>query len=121
MLASPSGIALPKLQHRFDLRVALITAVALLIAQFGAMTHAYSHDSPVKPGSTHQSNPGSHAFCSDCLNFAPLLSAAGTPIPLPTIQLQGRGFGVPAECRSLVDLPPHLAFRSRAPPATPSF
>jgi hypothetical protein len=109
------------LPHRFELRVAVITAVALLIAQFGAMAHAYSHDAALKAASTHQSIPGSHDFCSDCLNFAPLLSPAGTSAALPLIEPQGRGFGVPAECRSLVDLSPHLAFRSRAPPATPRF
>jgi hypothetical protein len=107
------------LSHRFDLRVAVITAVALLIAQFGAMAHAYSHGPALKGAPTHQSNPGSHDYCSDCLNFAPLLSPAGTPAALPLIEPQGRGFAVPAACRSLVYLSPRLAFRSRAPPATP--
>jgi hypothetical protein len=120
-LASPQGIALVKLQHRFELRVAVITAIALLIAQLGAMTHAYSHTSDITPASTHQSTPGTHDFCSDCLSFAPVLSAAGTPAALPFIEPQSCSAGVHAECRSLVDHHPHLAFRSRAPPLTPRF
>jgi hypothetical protein len=108
---------LSKFSHRFELRAALITVVALLIAQFGAMTHAYAHTSDITPTPAHQSTLGSHDLCSDCLSFAPLLSAAGTPAALPCIEPQGRSFGVHAECRSLVDRPPHLAFRSRAPPA----
>ena len=121
MLAFPQGIALAKLLHRFELRVAVITAVALLIAQLGAMTHAYSHTPDRTPASTQTSAPGTHDFCSDCLSFAPLLAAAGTPAALPFIEPQGCSVVGHADCRSLVDRHPHLAFRSRAPPLSPSF
>jgi hypothetical protein len=94
----------------------VITAVALLIAQFGAMAHAYSHDSGIARGAAHQSNPGSHDFCGDCLNFAPLLASAGSPTPLPVLLPQARSVGPRAAGTSLVDHPRHLAFRSRAPP-----
>jgi hypothetical protein len=109
---------LKKLQHRFGLRIAAIAALALLIAQLGAMTHAYSHDAAAAPVSTHQPQPAGHEFCGDCLNFAPLLSAAGAPAALPFIEPQGRSFALHAERSSLVDRHPHLAFRSRAPPVT---
>ena len=104
------------MQIRLQFRIAVITAIALLIAQIGAMTHAYSHVAQVAPPSAHQSLLNSHDFCNDCLNFAPLLSAAGTPAALPVVVPQGRGFGLTAACRSLVNRRPLLAFRSRAPP-----
>lgn len=107
-----------KLPQRSRLRIAVITAAALLIAQFGAMAHAYSHISGFDRSATHQSNPGNHDFCGDCLNFAPLLAAAGAPAPLPFVLPQACGSGGSAPCSSLVDHRPHLAFRSRAPPVT---
>jgi hypothetical protein len=106
-----------KLQHRLDIRIALIAAVALLIAQTGAMAHAYSHVPALQSTSQHQSGQDSHDLCSDCLAFAPLLSAAGTPAALLAVQPQGQ---CPTE-QATVDLPIgrslNLAFRSRAPPA----
>jgi len=107
---------LPRSVRRFELRIAVITAVALLIAQFGALAHAYSHTPAAAPASAHQSNSGSHDFCGDCLNFAPVLSAAGTPDALPVTVPQGRSLAAIAGCRSLLDLSLTLAFRSRAPP-----
>jgi hypothetical protein len=117
----PLGIALARQLHRFQLRVALVTAVALLFAQIGAMTHAYSHTADITPASAHQSLPGAHDVCGDCLSFAPLLSAAGTPSALPFIEPQGRSPGIPAQSISRVERSPHLAFRSRAPPVTHGF
>jgi hypothetical protein len=104
------------LKPHFKLRFAAIAAIAVLIAQLGAVAHAYAHVADLHPASTYQANTGSHDFCSDCLSFAPLLSAAGAPAALPLIEPPGRGAGVHAECRSLVDRHLHLAFRSRAPP-----
>jgi hypothetical protein len=104
------------LKPRLELRFAAITAIAVLIAQLGAVAHAYAHVPDIHPASTYQVNTGSHDFCSDCLNFAPLLSAAGAPAALPLIEPPGRSAGVHDEFRSLVDRHLHLAFRSRAPP-----
>jgi hypothetical protein len=109
---------LSKLKHRFELRTALITAVALLIAQFGAMAHGYTHDSGIERNSAHLSDTSSHEICGDCLNFAPLLSAAGAPAALPYIAPQGRGAPLRTAARSLLARRPLLAFRSRAPPAS---
>jgi hypothetical protein len=89
---------------------------ALLFAQLGAMSHAYSHDAT--RSSTHQIAANSHDLCNDCLAYAPLLSAAGTPTALPLIQPPGRGPATSATVRSLVELGPIPAFRSRAPPFT---
>jgi hypothetical protein len=101
---------LPRIQQRCGFRIALITAVALLIAQMGAMSHAYSH--------AHQSGLGSHEFCNDCLGFAPLLSAGAVPTALPQVVPQGRVVAAPVAGASLVDRSVILAFRSRAPPAS---
>lgn len=108
-----------RLSSPLEFRVALIAALALFFAQIGAMAHAYSHTPESGASSSHQTNLGIHDFCKDCLNFAPLLSAAGGPAALP--------FAVPPPCRSapqaqiarLVDLEFLLGFRSRAPPFSP--
>jgi len=101
---------LPRIQQRFGFRIALITVVALLIAQMGAMSHAYSH--------AHQSGLGNHESCNDCLGFAPLLSAGAAPAALPQVEPQGRVVAVPVAGTSLVDRCVILAFRSRAPPTS---
>jgi hypothetical protein len=104
------------MKRRFELRFAAITAIAVLIAQLGAMTHAYAHVPGLHLAAAYQTNAGNHDSCSDCLNFAPLLSAAGAPAALPLIEPPGRSAGVDTAYRSLVDRHLHLAFRSRAPP-----
>lgn len=104
-----------KLSHRFGFRLAAMAVVALLIAQLGAMSHAYSHDG-ADSSSTRQIGASSHHPCNDCLAYSPLLSAAGTPSPLPFIEPQGRSAATRAMARSLVGLSLTLAFRSRAPP-----
>src|ERR1700722_6403793 len=86
-----SGSALPRLNKHLEFRVALIAALALFFAQLGAMAHAYSHSPEKPPVSSQQGTSGVHDFCKDCLNFAPLLSAAGVPVSLP--------FAVPQACR----------------------
>jgi hypothetical protein len=109
---------LKKPTHRFGFRLAVIAALALFIAQLGAMNHAYSHVPGANTTSSHPT-PASHDVCDDCLNFAPLLSAAGAPTALPLIQPPGRGMAAHAVVIDPVHLHPHLSFRSRAPPVTP--
>ena len=114
---------LTKLLHHFGRRITLITAAALLLAQIGAMTHAYSHDAASAQSSTHRiaagigAGAGGHEFCNDCLTFAPLLSAGGAPDQLPFAEPQGRSVAVHAALTSLVDRSSTLAFRPRGPPA----
>jgi hypothetical protein len=109
---------LARLKHRLKLRFALIAAMALVIAQLGAMAHAYTHVPETRAVSAQQTSPGVHDFCSDCLNFAPLLAAAGAPAVLPFALPQGCCVAPQAQRDSLLDLKLLLAFRSRAPPAT---
>jgi hypothetical protein len=109
--------ALARLQQRYELRIAVIAAIALFFAQIGAMTHAYSHTPETRTVST-QPTPGAHDTCNDCLNFAPLLASAGAPSILPFVQPAGRSVAPRPAFSSFVDLRPRLAFRSRAPPVT---
>lgn len=103
--------------RRFAMRIAFMAALALLSAQFGALGHAYSHDAGLKPVPAHKLLPSSHDFCSDCLAFAPLLSGAGAPSPVPALLAHGAPPMAASGGRALIGLAPRLAFRSRAPPA----
>jgi hypothetical protein len=106
------------LKHRLKLRFAVIAALALIIAQLGAMAHAYTHVPETRAVSAQQTSPSVHDFCGDCLNFAPLLAAAGAPAALPFDLPQGCCVAPQSQRDSLLDLKLLLAFRSRAPPAT---
>ena len=93
-----------------------MTAMALLVSQFAAQAHAYSH---LRPGSDSMQQLDSHGrLCSECLSFAPLLSTAGSlaRLPVPPPQDGSAASGVTAA--SLLSRSPTPAFRSRAPPAT---
>jgi hypothetical protein len=100
---------------RFELRFACFAAVALLIAQLGAIAHAYAHLT-VARAELQQPLPSQHEACGECLNFAPLLAAAAAPTVLPLLLAPPRADAVvaPRATRSAGDLA--LAFRSRAPP-----
>ncbi len=98
---------------RFDFRTAFLAVAALLFAQLGAMTHAYSHD-PTS-STTPRTSLSAHDLCKDCMAYAPLLSAS-TPTALPAFEPQSGRSGAVASATSLLDLAPPLAFRSRAPP-----
>jgi hypothetical protein len=105
------------LKHRLKLRFAVIAALALVIAQFGAMAHAYTHV-PETRAVSQQASPNVHDLCSDCLNFAPLLAAAGALAGLPFALPQGLCVARQSQLDSPLDLKLLLAFRSRAPPPT---
>jgi hypothetical protein len=94
-----------------------MTAMALLIAQFAAQAHTYSH---LRPGtdSTDQSDSRGR-LCSECLSFAPLLAAAGSTGQLPAVASQGVGDSADVLVVSLISRAPTLAFHSRAPPRIP--
>ena len=109
---------MPSIAQRFEFRIALIAAIALLIAQVGAVSHAYSHVATLGGAGAHQSGLGSHEICNDCLGFAPLLSAGAAPAALPQITPQGPVVAALVAGTSFVDRSPILAFRSRAPPAS---
>jgi hypothetical protein len=103
--------------HRLEFRIAALVALALFIAQMGAIAHAYTHK-PSTSTSAYQQIANSHEFCGDCLNFAPLLAAAGTPAVLPFSLQFTQSPPPPAPPASFLDHRTYLAFRSRAPPVT---
>ena len=91
-------------------------AMALLIAQFGAQAHAYSH---LRADSAATDQLDSHGkLCSDCLAFAPLLATAGSPSHLFAMAPQGVVAAPGVAVASLITRFPTPAFRSRAPPST---
>ncbi|HEX3912478.1 MAG TPA: hypothetical protein VHW71_03130 [Steroidobacteraceae bacterium] len=120
MLASAAtfiGVLLFNRSHRREFRVAAFVALALFVAQIGAIAHSYTHQ-PSTGTSTYQKIANNHEFCADCLNFAPLLAAAGTPALLPVSLQFTQSPPPPAPPASFLDHRSYLAFRSRAPPVT---
>jgi hypothetical protein len=106
---------LKRLNKKTNLRIALMMAMALLIAQFGAQAHAYSHLHAAS-GATEQLD--SHGkLCSECLSFAPLLATAGSPSHLFAIAPQGVSAAPDVTVASLITRSPLPAFQSRAPPS----
>jgi hypothetical protein len=106
--------ALQRLSRQSRLRVALMTAMALLIAQFAAQAHAYSH---LRPGSDSTDQFDSRGrLCSECLSFAPLLATAGSTGQQPVVTPQIVGAAPSVSVASLISRSTVLAFRSRAPP-----
>jgi hypothetical protein len=102
------------LSKRTRLRLALVIATALLIAQFGAQAHAYSH---IHASSVATEQLGSHdRLCTQCLSFAPLLATAGTPSHLFAIVSQGIAAAPGVAVASLITEPAVPSFQSRAPP-----
>jgi hypothetical protein len=106
-----------RLSRKIELRVAFITAIALLVAQFGAQAHAYTH---LRLGADTTDQLDSHGrLCTDCLSFAPLQAKAGGH-SLPVV-FAPQGVEV-APASAVVSLAARVftpAFRSRAPPAIP--
>lgn len=113
--------ALKSVPTRYELRFAVLAAIALLFAQVGAIAHAYAHDASSLVASHHSganshSAANSHDLCNDCLAYAPLLAAAGAPVSVPLIEVERSVANVNGTSASLVGLTLTLAFRSRAPP-----
>jgi hypothetical protein len=103
-----------KRSHRVEFRITALAVLAFFLAQMGAIAHAYTHQPSTQTSTTQQS----HELCGDCLNFAPLLTTAGTPATLP-FSLQHSQSGQPSAApASFLDHRTYLAFRSRAPPIT---
>jgi hypothetical protein len=101
--------------HRLGFRIVALAALALFIAQLGAIAHAYTHRPPGQP-SAYQLTQNSHELCGDCLNFAPLLAPAGTPAAQPFSLQHSQSAPPSAAPASFLDHRTYLAFRSRAPP-----
>ena len=92
--------------------LARLLPLALLVAQFGAEAHAFSHLRPDPDGI-----PSSTQSCATCLSFAPVTGGVGAATA-PAISdpcLVGLESLAPAD--SFVSQSPLSAYQSRAPPS----
>jgi len=112
-----SGIALRKFPQNSAFCFALIAAIVLVLAQLGAMNHAYSHV-PQVAATVQDANPAAHAICDECLSFAPMLSSAGSPSVSTFVAPPARAIALAAVAAALLNHRLDLAFRSRAPPVS---
>ncbi len=86
-------------------------ALALLVAQFGAEAHAYSHLAKDPLGA-----PNSLQSCTKCLSFAPVtMAVGGTPYLVLTERCIAEP-ALPAVTISILGRFPFPAFQPRAPP-----
>jgi hypothetical protein len=108
---------LKKIAHKSPFALAVVAALLLVLAQLGAMNHAYSHV-PQASASVQDSSPASHAVCDECLSFAPLLSSAGSPVIAQFVTPPARAIALRAIAASALNDRLDLAFRSRAPPVS---
>jgi len=100
--------------RRYGARLGELLALALLIAQTGAVMHEYVHlsasrESRGAPATSSQS-------CPDCLAYAPVLAAAGGTGHSPTFARARVGKTYRTPVAPLVGYSPQHAFLSRAPP-----
>jgi hypothetical protein len=99
------------LKARTQPLVHVALALTLVVAQFLALAHGYSHLRDGEPrGSSTQ-------VCSECLASSPLLSGADAPVHALALLHAGHSapFVLPTE--SVVERFRHRPFQSRAPPA----
>src|SRR5213082_4038558 len=68
-------------RRRYGARLGELLALALLIAQTGAVMHEYVHLSASRES---RGAPASSQSCPDCLAYAPVLAAAGGTGHSPT-------------------------------------
>lgn len=91
--------------------IARVLSLALLVGQFGAEAHAYSHLADDSKGL-----PGASQSCRACLSFAPVQAAVGgSPTVLVMAPCVAESFA-PLDEILVPDSPSRRAFQSRAPP-----
>jgi hypothetical protein len=95
-------------------RLGVFLALALVVAQTGAVLHECSHlrasrESRGVPATSTQS-------CPACLSYAPVLAAAGGTSQALTAAVAQAGKTPRTPVAPLVGYSPQHAFRSRAPP-----
>lgn len=88
----------------------MLVALALVVAQTGAVVHGYSHlRAPSEPARSTQS-------CADCLAFSPLLSAVGATNHSFVVARMETGTIYRSPAAPLVGQSTQHAFLARAPP-----
>jgi hypothetical protein len=97
-------------RHRRQL-IARVLALTLLLAQFGAQAHAYSHLASDLRGAPHALQS-----CATCLSFAPVTMAVGSaPCVMPVAHCAAEP-ALPVAAVSIPDASPFPAYQPRAPP-----
>lgn len=88
----------------------MLLALALVLAQTGAVVHGYSHlRVPSEPARSTQS-------CPDCLGFSPLLTTAGGTSHGFALMPAHPGTGYRPPVAPVFGHPTSYAFHARAPP-----
>jgi hypothetical protein len=90
----------------------VLLALMLLLGQIAAQTHAYTHLRLTGDPAA----PGQHTPCSECLSFAPLVSATHSSHGVPEFQFEDVRTKVDADSVSLISRRTSHSFQSRAPP-----
>lgn len=96
--------------YRFRL-IGRVLALALLVAQFGAEIHVYSH-SLTNP----TERQGAARSCGYCLASSQLQIAVGAPVSAMPVRSLAWVTIVPEASAPVIRSEPFRAFRSRAPP-----
>ena len=86
--------------------------MVLLVAQFGAEIHLYSH-----PLADSSEKLGAARSCGTCLASSQLQNAVGCAAPAAPVRSVAWVAVVPEASLSATRISPFRAFRSRAPPA----
>lgn len=92
----------------------VLLALTLLLGQVAAQAHAYSH---LRASGDPATPTGQHAPCTECLSFAPLLSATHGSHAAVEFQFEGPQARIDADSASLITSSTPHGFQSRAPPA----
>jgi len=106
------GIVMLQMTRKRVAQIGRWMALALLVAQFGAEIHIYSH--PLADPSDRMSAARS---CGTCLASSQLQIAVGTPPPVIPVRSVAWVTVVPEAAAPTTRSEPFRAFRSRAPPA----
>ena len=98
--------------------LSLLLALIVLVAQFGAQAHAYTH---LAKNTEPAQNSAHRTPCVECSAFAPLLAAV-SGVSYPTIAAVVEPPAIAAtRAAGLPRAAPCTASRSRAPPAQSMF
>jgi hypothetical protein len=92
----------------------VLLVVSLLLAQGAAFAHVSAHFKA--SGDTTGFAGKATQLCSECLEGAPLLGAAGTPHVPSVIRVNGAVVPIPVRVSTPAEHRTYYAFRSRAPP-----
>ena len=100
-------------RRRYCVRLGELVALALLVAQTGAVMHQYVH---LGASGESRGAPASSQSCPDCLAYAPVLAAAGGTSHSPAFARAQIGTLYRTPVAPLIGYSPQHAFLSRAPP-----